>query len=173
LAGGFIEAKNTGGGDAFGDGFRGAEREAVIRAKVGDQRAIEQVIRGEVALLELLRSEAVADAELVFELPEVVVLGGGVEAPVGGAGGVLVVDLDAAVEWEAILDPKRKRTGAGFGARSEDGKDLAVAVLVGAVEFALEDPAVEQFVGLQAGQGANNVVAAEVAIAGDANNRPP
>ena len=164
LAGRFVETKPSRGSDAVGDGFRGAERQSVVGAKIGDERTIQKVVGRRFRVLKVLGREAVADAELMLELPEIVVLCGRIQAPVGSAGSVLVVDFDAAVKGEPVLDSELEGTGAGLGAGSDDGEDLPVAILVGDIEFPLKDAAVEEFVGFETGKGADDVVGAEAGL---------
>ena len=77
-----------------------AERQAIIRAVIGNQRIIEGrgIIR--VAVFEIIGREAVLDAGLVFEIPKIVVLGVEIHTQVGRAGRARVVEFQPRVQGQ-------------------------------------------------------------------------
>ena len=77
------------------------------------------------------------------------------------------------MQWQLILDLKRKFAGARFRSGTDDRIDLPVAAGVGRVEFALQDVGVQQQVGVQAGQRTHHVVGTEVVVARDVDGRQP
>src|SRR5208282_6298640 len=117
--------------------------------------------------------EVVLDADLVIEVPKIVVLGVEIHAQVGRAGRGLVVDLQPRVQGQLVLDLECEFAGVRLRAGADDGINLPVAAGIGVVQFALQDVRVEQRVRLQARQGAHHVVGTEVAVAGNVDGGEP
>ena len=69
------------------------------------------------------------------------------------------------MQRQAVLDLERQITGARFESGTDDGINLAVRVRVRAVQLGLKPFRIEQDVRVQAGQRAQNVVGAEMAVA--------
>ena len=111
----------------------------IVAAIVGDQRVIEGGSVEVVVALPLLRRETILHPDLMIQVPEVVVLQTGIHPQLRCAGRGLVVEFHPSMHRELILDLERERAGAGFGAGTDDGIDLAVAAGVGDIQFTLEN----------------------------------
>jgi len=98
-------------------------------------------------------------------LPEIVVLNGVVDAQQRRAGSGFIVHIEVPMQRQPVFDLESQVAGARLRSGSNDGIDLPVGVGVGAVQLRLQPAGVEQHVGAEAGQGAPDIVRAEIAIA--------
>src|SRR5204863_3368123 len=100
----------------------------------------------------------------MLELPEIVVLGGGIHAKLRSFRWRVIVKIQPGVQWNAILDLQIQGTCPRLRTRGDFGIDLPIPIGIGPIKIALEDQAVQQNVSLKIGQGSDDVVRAEMAI---------
>ena len=123
--------------------------------------------------MKIHRREAVAHADLMFQVPEIAVLRVEIDARIRRTRRGLVVDLHPRVQGESVLDLERQVAGARFQPRADDRINLPVAVRVGQIQLALEDMRIEQHIRVQARQGAPHVFGAEMLVALDVDGGQP
>ena len=143
-----------------------AERHPIVGAVIGDQRRVKgrkPVILG-TAVTD--GRERIGNPNLVFEIPEIVILGVEGGAQIRGAGGGLIVHFQPRVQRQLVFDLEGENGGARVRAGTDDGVNLAVAAGIGRIELTLKDVGVQEDVGMQAGQRRHHVIAGEIAVSG-------
>ncbi len=86
----------------------------------------------------------------------------------GGVPGVaLLLNSMWACNGRRSLTLRLRSVVPGWAPGGDGGIDLTVNIIVGAVQLGLEPAGVEEDVGRQAGQGAQDVVGGEIMLAGD------